>query len=257
MILLHNTVIRKLGLEPWWVNITTINTKYLLFFIQNGSRSWRCNEPIPIIVLKKRKWGTILSPRKLRTKSVSLRLLLLVPPLVLLDAILSFLVSSRTLVSATTGDYEKHKRPSGRRGVQIDYGGYPLFSLAVSGIIYFRTAILRERVSFGSGKCHLHQRSRRPHSSRYGLRNQKNHQQCFRPRSLWTNMIGGQQALLGTYMNISNQGRMVHPQTFPSRTYGGEVSSLLQVPLVTGTSVGVLWCSTGTLPLSRSEKWHL
>ena len=53
-------------------------------------------------------------------------------------------------------------------------------------------------------------------------------------------MIGGQQALLGTYMNISNQGRMVHPQTFPSRTYGGEVSSLLQVPLVTGTSVGVL-----------------
>merc|ERR1712176_1642199 len=44
--------------------------------------------------------------------------------------------------------------------------------------------------------------------------------------------VGGQ-ALVGTYMNITNQGGMVHPQTTVQDME--ELSSLLQVPLVAGT----------------------
>jgi len=44
--------------------------------------------------------------------------------------------------------------------------------------------------------------------------------------------VGGQ-ALVGTYMNISNQGGMVHPRTTVQDME--ELSSLLQVPLVAGT----------------------
>merc|ERR1712176_1178479 len=44
--------------------------------------------------------------------------------------------------------------------------------------------------------------------------------------------VGGQ-ALVGTYMNITNQGGMVHPRTTVQDIE--ELSSLLQVPLVAGT----------------------
>merc|ERR1711935_837164 len=44
--------------------------------------------------------------------------------------------------------------------------------------------------------------------------------------------VGGQ-ALVGTYMNITNQGGMVHPRTTVSDME--ELSSLLQVPLIAGT----------------------
>jgi len=44
--------------------------------------------------------------------------------------------------------------------------------------------------------------------------------------------VGGQ-ALVGTYMNITNQGGMVHPRTTVQDME--ELSSLLQVPLVAGT----------------------
>lgn len=44
--------------------------------------------------------------------------------------------------------------------------------------------------------------------------------------------VGGQ-ALVGTYMKISNQGGMVHPRTTVQDME--ELSSLLQIPLVAGT----------------------